>query len=199
MFACYTCSHNTFLCFTDIFLPTPDSLLVNLNECKEVRDFTWIQSLLWATAWSFKIRFHVFSLLNTMQEWPVLTTIYLNLMSTPQRERKLKSPWLWPPYRWKDDEMRKQVSPRGSGMQPKNKTLSLYLFFSSCRICWKACQLYLKKPWRPSLPWVQLCKRPSSCWCPPEGACLSFRPSCQTLVWGHCSPEKTLTNGHLPR
>lgn len=24
------------LCSTDIFLPTPDSLLVNLNECKEV-------------------------------------------------------------------------------------------------------------------------------------------------------------------
>lgn len=27
---------NMFLCSTDIFLPTPDSLLVNLNECKEV-------------------------------------------------------------------------------------------------------------------------------------------------------------------
>lgn len=28
--------HNNFLFSTDIFLPTPDSLLVNLNECKEV-------------------------------------------------------------------------------------------------------------------------------------------------------------------
>lgn len=30
------CCNNIFLCSTDIFLPTPDSLLVNLNECKEV-------------------------------------------------------------------------------------------------------------------------------------------------------------------
>lgn len=30
------CLNNMFLCSTDIFLPTPDSLLVNLNECKEV-------------------------------------------------------------------------------------------------------------------------------------------------------------------
>lgn len=27
---------NMFFCSTDVFLPTPDSLLVNLNECKEV-------------------------------------------------------------------------------------------------------------------------------------------------------------------
>lgn len=34
---CYICLNKYVLFSTDIFLPTPDSLLVNLNESKEVR------------------------------------------------------------------------------------------------------------------------------------------------------------------
>lgn len=36
MLSTHSLLNNMFLCSTDIFLPTPDSLLVNLNECKEV-------------------------------------------------------------------------------------------------------------------------------------------------------------------
>lgn len=70
---------------------------------------------------------------------------------------------------------------------------------SSCRICWRVCQLCLKRQWKPSLPWARPCRPPSSC-CPPlEGACPSFRPSSLIWVWEPCSPGKTPTNEHRPR
>lgn len=42
---CYICLNNYVLFSTDIFLPTPDSLLVNLNESKEVRNAHFVKVL----------------------------------------------------------------------------------------------------------------------------------------------------------
>lgn len=94
------------------------------------------------------------------------------------------------------------VQPQNRSHQGSAACCSLTLtcsVFSLCRIYWRACQLCLRKPWRRSLPWVQLCRQPSSCCRPPEGACLSFRPSCPTWAWGRSSPERILTSGLLPR
>lgn len=163
------------LCSTDIFLPTPDSLLVNLNECKEVRTFTCYNST-YSYYWIFKLWGHT-------RDWrKTLVTLTLTALQMEEKWNEIN------------------VFPQGSIIgHTKKDSLPIYLPFSLCRIYWRACQIYLKRPWRLSLPWVQLCKRPSSCCRPPEGACLFSRPSCLTSVWGRSSPEKTPTNGHLPR
>lgn len=45
------------VCATDIFLPTPDSLLVNLNECKEVGKFQVVLNIMQMIVMNFNLFF----------------------------------------------------------------------------------------------------------------------------------------------
>lgn len=145
------------LCSTDIFLPTPDSLLVNLNECKEVGISCLVLSC----------RFRIMSCepWTETREWENLTVRVLILSSQPVN--------VYNPHP--------------------------VISSSLCRICWRAYLLYLKRPWKPSLHWVQRCRLASSCYRLQEAAWLSSRHNCRTSVQGPCSPEKTPTRGHLLR
>lgn len=156
MISTHSLLNNMFLCSTDIFLPTPDSLLVNLNECKEV-------GILFLDL-SFG-----FGIMNCKPE-----------METTEWEKSQESSFCHPRM-W--------------------KYTALILWFSSslCRICWRAYLLYFKRPWKPSLHWVQRSRLASSCYHRQEVACLSSRHNCLTSVQGPCSPEKTPTRGHPRR